>query len=113
MDISIYLIFLVTTVMLILVPGPAAITVAAQGASHNSQRAFFGVLGVASADVLFFALSATGIASLILASNLMFSVIKWFGVAYLLYLGISALFSKSGVIKLSAERKGLVRRICG
>lgn len=53
--------------MLILVPGPAAITVAAQGASHNSQRAFFGVLGVASADVLFFALSATGIASLILA----------------------------------------------
>lgn len=96
--------------MLILVPGPAAITVAAQGASHNSQRAFFGVLGVASADVLFFALSATGIASLILASNLMFSVIKWFGVAYLLYLGISALFSKSGAIKLSAERKESTRK---
>ncbi|MCG7874543.1 MAG: LysE family translocator [Candidatus Thiodiazotropha lotti] len=105
MDISLYSIFLVTTVMLILVPGPAAITIAAQGASHNSQRAFFGVLGVASADVLFFTLSATGIASLILASNLMFSVIKWFGVAYLLYLGISALFSKTGIIKLSTEKK--------
>lgn len=110
MDISLYSIFFVTTVMLILVPGPAAITVAAQGASHSSQRAFLGVLGVASADVLFFALSATGIASLILASNLMFSVIKWFGVAYLLYLGISALFSKSGVIKLSAERKESSRK---
>lgn len=96
--------------MLILVPGPAAITVAAQGASHTSQRAFFGVLGVASADVLFFALSATGIASLILASNLMFSIIKWVGVAYLLYLGISALFSKSGVIKLATERKESSRK---
>lgn len=91
--------------MLILVPGPAAITVAAQGASQSPQRALFGVLGVASADVLFFVLSATGIASLILASNLMFSAIKWFGVTYLLYLGISALFTKSGVIKLSTEKK--------
>ncbi|MGH1429715.1 MAG: LysE family translocator [Neptuniibacter sp.] len=104
MDTTLYSIFLVTTIMLILVPGPTAITVAAQGASHNSQLAFFGVLGVASADVLFFALSATGIASLILTSSLMFSIIKWVGVAYLLYLGISALFSKSGVIKLQAEK---------
>src|SRR5690554_5680889 len=96
--------------MLILVPGPAAITVAAQEASHNSQRAFFGVLGVARVDVLFFALWSTGIASLILASNLMFSVIKWFGVAYLLYIDILALFSKSGAIKLSAERKERTRQ---
>lgn len=110
MDISLYSIFLVTTVMLILVPGPAAITVATQGAAHQSQRAFFGVLGVASADVFFFVLSATGIASLILASNLMFSIIKWLGVAYLLYLGTSALFSKSGAIKLNAEKKVCSRK---
>jgi homoserine/homoserine lactone efflux protein len=110
MDIGIYLIFLVTTVMLILVPGPAAITVAAQGATHSSNKAFLGILGVASADVFFFALSATGIASLILASNLLFLTIKWFGVAYLLYLGISALFSKSGVIKIDAKTKQHCRK---
>ncbi len=56
MDIGHYSIFLVTTVMLILVPGPAAIPVAAQGASHSSNKAFLGVLGVASADVVFFTL---------------------------------------------------------
>lgn len=78
MNLELYSIFLVTTVMLIFVPGPAAITVAAQGASHSSNKAFLGVLGVASADVAFFVLSATGIASLILASNLLFSIIKWF-----------------------------------
>ena len=100
MDISLYSIFLVTTVMLILVPGPSAITVAAQGASYPSKKAFLGVLGVASADVIFFALSATGIASLLLTSNLMFSIIKWFGVLYLMYLGLTALFSKSGAIKI-------------
>ncbi len=107
MDIGLYSIFLATTVMLILVPGPAAITVAAQGASHSSQKAFLGVLGVASADVMFFALSATGIASLILTSSLLFATIKWLGVAYLLYLGAMAFFSKSGAIKIT---QGSVKR---
>ncbi len=105
MDLDIYFIFLATTVMLILVPGPAAITVATQGAENSSTRAFLGVIGVASADVIFFALSATGIASLILASNLLFSVIKWIGVVYLLYLGLGALFSKSGAIKIDTRLK--------
>lgn len=42
--------------LLILVLGPAAITVASQDARH----AFNGVLGVATADAIFFVLSATG-----------------------------------------------------
>jgi len=103
MDIELYLFFLVTTVMLILVPGPAAITVATQGASHNSKVMFLGILGVASADALFFILSATGIASLIVASSLVFSIIKWFGVAYLLFLGVSAIFSKAGAFKINVQ----------
>ena len=103
MSIELYLFFLVTTVMLILVPGPAAITVVKQAASHNSKLTFLTVLGVASADVLFFILSATGIASLIVASNLVFSIIKWLGIAYLMFLGISAIFSKAGTIKIDAQ----------
>ncbi|MEH6468444.1 MAG: LysE family translocator [Porticoccus sp.] len=104
MDLSLYLIFLATTVMLILMPGPAAITVASQGATNTSNKAFFGVLGVATADVIFFALSATGIASLIIASNLMFSAVKWVGVMYLLYLGLGALLSQSGAIKINRQQ---------
>lgn len=103
MDAGLYSVFLVTTVMLILVPGPAAITVATQGASYGANRALFGIMGVASADVIYFALSATGIASLIIASNLLFSIVKWFGVAYLLYLGFGAFFSKSGVLRIESN----------
>ncbi len=103
MNIELYLFFLVTTVMLILVPGPSAITVAKQGAANNSKLTFLSVLGVASADVLFFILSATGIASLVVASHLVFSIIKWLGVAYLLFLGASAIFSKAGAIKIDVQ----------
>ena len=101
MDIGLYSIFLFTTVMLILVPGPTAITIATQGANQGPNKAFFGVLGVASANISFFALSAVGIASLILTSSVLFLVIKWFGVIYLLYLGFTALFSEAGAIKLN------------
>jgi homoserine/homoserine lactone efflux protein len=103
MNIELYLFFLVTTVMLILVPGPAAITVATQGASHNSKITFISILGVASADAFFFILSATGIASLIVASSFVFSIIKWFGVVYLIFLGASAIFTKAGAINVEAK----------
>jgi homoserine/homoserine lactone efflux protein len=111
MSLELYLFFLVTTVMLILVPGPAAIAVASQGASSNSKNAFLCLFGVAIADVFFFVLSATGIASLVVASNLLFSIIKWLGVLYLVYLGISAIFSKSGAIQINTQavNKGPVK----
>jgi homoserine/homoserine lactone efflux protein len=106
MDIGLYFLFFTTTIMLILVPGPSAITAAKQGARHNNKLTFLTVLGLASGDVIFFVLSATGIASLIVASSLAFSIIKWFGVAYLLFLGLAAIFIKAGGIKIDTDSSG-------
>ncbi len=64
-----------------------------------------GVCDVAFANVVNFVLSATGIAALILASNLVFSIIKWVGVAYLLWLGTTAIFSRSGMINVSVGKR--------
>lgn len=100
MDPQIFLIFAMTTFVVVFSPGPAAIAVAAQGACNGLSRAMFGVLGIAFANAVYFALSATGIASLIIASNTLFTIIKWVGVAYLVYLGASALFSKTGGLKV-------------
>ncbi|KUJ75148.1 threonine transporter RhtB [Thiomicrospira sp. XS5] len=104
MSIEHYSIFFITTFLLILVPGPSAMTVASQGASLQSKKAFLGVLGIATADLLFFALSATGISALIVASSLMFTIIKWLGVAFLVYLGLTVLFSKGSAIQFSPKK---------
>jgi homoserine/homoserine lactone efflux protein len=61
--------------------------------------------GVAFANVIYFVLSATGIASLILASNTTFSIIKWMGVGYLIYLGMTAIFSQSGAIHVNHSNR--------
>ncbi len=100
MSFELYSLFFVTTVLLILVPGPSAMLASSQGANLQSQKAFFGILGIASADAIFFALSATGIATLIIASTALFNIIKWIGVLFLLYLGLTILFSKTSAIRL-------------
>lgn len=101
MTIETYLLFLITTAVVVFTPGAAAITVASQGAANGGRRALAGVVGIASANVIYFALSATGIASLIIASNLLFQMIKWVGVAYLLWLGVNAIFSANGPIRVA------------
>lgn len=102
MTIETYILFLITTAVVVFTPGAAAITVASQGAANGGRRALAGVFGIASANVIYFVLSATGIASLIIASNLLFLIIKWIGVAYLLWLGLNAIFSANGPIRVSA-----------
>lgn len=104
MELGIYLVFMFTTAVVILTPGPAAIAIAAQGAGNGHRRATFGVFGVAAANAVYFILSATGIASLLIASSFVFGVIKWVGVAYLVYLGLSAIFSKTGGIKFATGK---------
>ncbi len=101
MVVQVFLLFVMTTFVVVLSPGPAAIAAAAQGAGNGVPRAFFGVAGIALANAAYFLLSATGIASLIIASHTLFSIIKWVGVAYLIYLGGAALFSKSGGLKIA------------
>lgn len=105
MPIETFILFLFTTAVVVFSPGAAAITVATQGASNGGRRALAGVFGIAFANVVYFTLSATGIAALIIASNLVFSIIKWVGVVYLLWLGTTALFSRSGVIKIAVGKQ--------
>ena len=103
MEFSTFVIFSATTLVVIVTPGPAALMVTSQSAGNGFRKALAGIAGVASANVVFFLLSAAGIAALILASSLLFTIIKWAGVAYLAYLGLGAVLGSSGGI---AIRKG-------
>lgn len=105
MELQMFTIFAITTFFVVFSPGPAAITAASQGAANGPWRATSGVLGIATANAVYFALSATGIASLIIASHTLFSVIKWVGVAYLIYLGATALFSKTGGLSVQPGQR--------
>ena len=98
-----YLVFVLTTLVVCLTPGPAALLIVAQGMSQGFRRSYWAVAGIALANAIYFALSATGVAALIVASGTLFSVIKWVGVAYLFWLGVSAMFSKASALTVTQD----------
>ncbi|MEO0859731.1 MAG: LysE family translocator [Pseudomonadota bacterium] len=101
MDLQAFLIFATTTAVVVMSPGASAIFVASQGASNGWRAAIFSIFGIMLATATYFVLSATGLAAVILASNILFQIIKWVGVSYLIYLGLTAIFSKSGGISVA------------
>lgn len=103
-----YLLFVVTTAVVCLTPGPAALLVVAQGISNGLRRSYWAIAGIALANAIYFALSATGVAALIVASGTLFAVIKWVGVAYLFYLGVAALRSKSSALTVTHDARDAV-----
>jgi homoserine/homoserine lactone efflux protein len=85
-----WLLFLVMETALSLSPGPAVFYVVSQGI-RGWPRAFPATLGILSANAIYFALSATSLGALIAASARVFTVAKWIGAAYLIYLGAKSL----------------------
>ena len=100
MDLKIWLLFIATTGLVCLTPGVAALLVVAQGISKGVRRSYWAIAGIALANAIYFALSATGLAALVVASHAVFSAVKWAGVAYLVYLGVRALFNRSSALTI-------------
>lgn len=103
MSLDMFLIFFTATFLIVLSPGAAAMTVMGQSAANGPLRAGAGILGVAMANASYFGLSAVGLSAALIASPRVFAVIKWGGVAYLLWLGVRALLASGGT--LGATRK--------
>jgi homoserine/homoserine lactone efflux protein len=92
-----WLLFLVMEAALSLSPGPAVFYVVSQGARGALRRTLPAVAGILSANGAYFALSATSLGAIIAASARFFTIAKWLGAAYLIYLGIKALLSAAAM----------------
>jgi threonine/homoserine/homoserine lactone efflux protein len=95
MTLQTWLLFCVTEAVLCLIPGPAVLFVLATALRRGFPSASFAAAGILAGNILYFALSATGIAAVILASHAVFSALKWAGAAYLVWLGLRMLLSRS------------------
>ena len=105
MSVELFAIFFLTTMVLVLSPGPAVLVVVSITVSNTLKQASWVILGIMVANITYFILSAMGVVTLILASPVLFSVIKWAGVAYLIYLGIKIFFNTQVNIELERRRE--------
>ncbi|MED5659202.1 LysE family transporter, partial [Enterobacter hormaechei] len=67
-------------------PGAEAIASMACGLQYGFARGYWNALGLQIGLALQIAIVAAGVGALLATSALAFSLIKWFGVAYLVYL---------------------------
>lgn len=90
--------FLIAAVLLNISPGPDMAYIIGQTAVHGRKVGFFSSFGVVSGAFVHVFAAALGLSAILATSALAFSIVKWVGVAYLVWLGIGALrnsFAKS------------------
>ena len=98
--------FLIASALLAIAPGPDIVYVLTRSITQGRRAGFAAALGFATGVIFHTALAALGIAALIRSSEFAFSLVRYAGAAYLVYLGIRALMSRSA-FKLSSDHSSL------
>eukprot|EP01030_Chromulinospumella_sphaerica_P004845 gene4845-4745_t len=79
--------FLITSLVVVISPGPGALLTVAAGLSGGSRAAAVTALGCTLGIVPHLLAAVTGLAALLHASATAFDILRYAGVAYLLYMG--------------------------
>jgi threonine/homoserine/homoserine lactone efflux protein len=88
MSFQLWLAFAAAAAVVIAIPGPTTLMVTGHAMSSGSRVALASLLGVALGDFTAIACSVLGLGAILAASAEAFTVLKWVGAAYLVYLGI-------------------------
>ncbi|CAN7456682.1 LysE family translocator [Pararhizobium sp. LjRoot255] len=88
MSIEHWLAFVVASSILLAIPGPTILLVISHALGHGRTVAGATVAGVALGDFTAMTASMLGLGALLATSAAIFTVLKWVGAAYLIWLGI-------------------------
>jgi threonine/homoserine/homoserine lactone efflux protein len=97
--------FLVTTLIVVLLPGTGVIYTLAAGLAHGGRAAGLAALGCTLGIVPHVAASVAGLAALMHTSALAFQTLKYLGVLYLFYMAWQ-MWRESGALSVSAPQPG-------
>jgi threonine/homoserine/homoserine lactone efflux protein len=91
---STLLVYAVTAVAVLLVPGPAVLYIVSQSVRQGRRAGIASVLGIHTGTLVQVVAAVLGASWLLVSSALAFSVVKYLGAAYLVYLGTRKLLGK-------------------
>lgn len=108
--------FAVTTVALLLIPGPAVLYTVNRSVSDGRRVGLAAVAGLEVGDAIQAAAAAIGLSAVLATSATMFTAVKWAGALYLIVVGIRTLrhppppieVARSAVSIRRAFRQGIV-----
>ena len=93
-----------------LTPGPDMLFVVGTGATRGRRDGVMAALGIGAGCLLHITLAAVGLSAVLAASTLAFSVVKWVGAAYLVWIGLSMWRTRRAEARVA---DGLSRPVAG
>ncbi|MFJ7919782.1 LysE family translocator [Lysinibacillus fusiformis] len=86
--------FIAIVLLLFLIPGPAVIITITQTLKSGKKNGIYTALGIGLGDLVHTLAAVLGLSAILMKSATAFEVVKYIGVAYLVYLGIQMLITK-------------------
>jgi threonine/homoserine/homoserine lactone efflux protein len=104
MPLELWLAYVATSAVVLAIPGPTILLVLSYSIAHGRKSTLPVVAGVALGDSVAITLSLIGLGTLLAASAFWFTIIKWMGGLYLIYLGFRLLRGATKPMQLQARQ---------
>ncbi|MFY2823372.1 LysE family translocator [Ruegeria sp. MALMAid1280] len=85
--------FALLALVVVMTPGPTVLLALSNGSRFGIATAGYGIAGAAFSDAVLITAAGLGLGALLAASVFWFSVVKWIGVGYLVWLGVQMMRS--------------------
>lgn len=106
MSLHSYLVFVLAAVALVLVPGPDMMYMLGRCLAQGRRAGILSAIGFNLGSYVHLTAAVLGLSAILATSAMAFTVVKWIGAAYLIYLGLSALWSEQGPLAIDADATG-------
>lgn len=93
-DPTVWGLFVVASVVLLLTPGPAVLFIIARSVQQGRTAGLVSVIGIHLGTIIHILAAAVGLSALIVSSALAFAIVKYLGAAYLIWMGIRSFMAK-------------------
>jgi threonine/homoserine/homoserine lactone efflux protein len=104
--------FLVTGILLNITPGNDTIYILSRTITQGKKAGILSVLGIVTGATMHTLFAAFGLSIILMKSAMVFSIVKWLGAGYLIYLGLKVIRSRGNdQFELDTKPKTNVRKI--
>ena len=110
---STWCLFAASEVILCLTPGPAVLFVLSSALRAGARKSLASNAGILAANTVYFLISATSVGALLVASYRLFFAVKWIGAAYLVWMGLRAIFGNGDLAAADEGKETRASRLFG
>jgi len=100
-----YLFFIGASILLCIAPGPDMVYLLSRSIAQGKIAGFVAAIGINVGAYVHLVAAILGLSAILMTSAFAFTIVKWMGVAYLVYIGLQALLSSQGPLNSAGEPK--------